>query len=341
MDPAQTPNERFEMAQDLGKRALAFLIKAQIPPVPPHYAVGYAFFEGVPEEVHKVLQECLQKGEPLSEALLQALYERYILPDGYTRFRSVRIDLERLLKALLASLRAADTDNRCFLDDLEANLQALERAEDAATLQGIAQALIAAAQRAKSDQQRLKQELEQARAELKHAHQELEVHRKAALVDPLTGLYNRRGLEQILHELWPTTPQLTMLVADIDHFKKINDTYGHQVGDVVIRQVAESIRRTIRGEDFAARYGGEEYVILLPDTDLDGGLKVAENIRARVAKLRLVRKHDQLAIDAFTVSLGVATRRPEDRQHDDLFKRADEALYLSKGGGRNRVTSVV
>ncbi|MFN3593970.1 MAG: GGDEF domain-containing protein [Thiobacillaceae bacterium] len=159
-------------------------------------------------------------------------------------------------------------------------------------------------------------------------------------MDPLTGLYNRRGLDQVIRDLWPTNPVITMLVADIDHFKKINDTYGHQVGDVVIRQVAETIRRGIRGEDYAARYGGEEFVVLLPDTELQGGLQVAENIRSRVAKLRLVRKHDNLAIDAFTVSVGVASRKPEETP-EALFKRADEALYLSKASGRNRVTSLV
>ncbi len=332
--------DRFERAEELAKKSLALLIKTRVPPIPPCYAVGYAFFEGVPDEVHAVIQECLQKGEPLGEDLLLALYERYILPDGYERFRSVRTDLERLLKMLLKTLRAADDDNKTFQQALLDNIKALETAEDSLALQNIAQSLLTAAQRAHAEQQRLAEELAQARAELKKAHTELDQHRRAALMDPLTGLYNRRGFEQVLHELWNTAPVLTMLVADIDHFKKINDTYGHPVGDVVIRQVAETIRRGIRGEDYAARYGGEEFVVLLPDTDLQGGLQVAEHIRSRVAKLRLVRKHDNLAIDAFTLSVGVASRRAEDTP-ETLFRRADEALYLSKAGGRNQVTSLV
>ncbi len=340
MDTNHQSPDPFEQAQELAKRALALLLKAHIPPIPPHFAVGYAYFEGVPEEVHQVVQECLNKGEPLTEALLAALYERYILPDGYERFRSVRTDLERLLKALLKTLRQADANNQGFQQALETQIDALGRAEDTTSLQRIAQALLTAAQEARAHQQRLAQELEVARQELKKAHSELEQHRRAALIDPLTGLYNRRGLDDVLRELWPTTPQLTMLVADIDHFKKVNDTYGHLVGDVVIRNVAETLRRTIRGEDYAARYGGEEFVVLLPDTDLAGGMQVGENIRARVAKLRLVRKHDKLAIDAFTISIGVASRKPEDTP-EDLFNRADEAVYLSKRAGRNRVCSVV
>jgi diguanylate cyclase len=223
---------------------------------------------------------------------------------------------------------------------LDANIQALGTAQDAETLHTIAQALLQAATEAQARNRALADELSAAREELRHAHNELERHRRAALIDPLTGLYNRRALEDLLQELWAAPTPLTMLVADIDHFKKINDTYGHQVGDVVIRQVADVLRKCIRGEDYAVRYGGEEFVVLLPDTDLAGGMQVAEHIRTRVTKLKLVRKHDNLVIDAFTISVGVATRQPGD-SHEQLFKRADEALYLSKAGGRNRVTSKI
>ncbi|MCX7673366.1 MAG: GGDEF domain-containing protein [Thiobacillaceae bacterium] len=332
-----TTADAFLQAQELAKRALALLIKSHIPPTPPHYAVSYAYFQGLPAEVHEIIQECIHKGEALTDALLRTLYECYLLPDGYERIRSVRSDLEQLLKTLLKTLKTADAGNQSFQQALQANIEALARAEDSISLQEIAQSLLAAAQQAQAEQRKLAEELDSAREELKKAQTEIEHHRRAAQTDPLTGLYNRRGLEQVLQELWSTTPTLSMLVADIDHFKKINDTYGHQVGDVVIRQVAETLRRTIRGEDYAARYGGEEFVLLLPDTGLPGAAQVAENIRARVAKLRLVRKSDHLAIDAFTISVGVAARRSGEGP-EDLFKRADEAVYASKRNGRNRVT---
>ncbi len=333
-------NDRFAHAEDCGKRALALLLKEGIAPIPPHYAVGYAYFDHTPEEVYEVLQERLTQGQALDEDLLLALYERYILPDGYERFRSVRTDLERLLKSLLKLLRQSDTHNAVYIETLQDRLQALEQAASADDLRAIGQALLDATRQMHGHTLALTAELEQAREELKKAHTELEAHRKAALIDPLTGLYNRRAMQDILGQLWPSPGPMTMLVADIDHFKKINDTYGHQVGDVVIRQVAEVLRKCIRGEDYAIRYGGEEFVILLPDTDLNGGRRVAENIRARVAKLRLVRKHDNLVIGAFTLSLGLTERRPDDTA-DNLFQRADRALYVSKASGRNRVTAEV
>jgi len=337
---SDAPTDRFEQARAIAQEALNLLVKTRIPPIPPHYAVGYAFYDGTVREIHDVIEERLRGGRSLDEDLLLALYERYILPDGYERFRSVRSDLERLLKTILQTLRSAEGGNTEFMRVLEANIQALGTAQDAPALQAIASALLQAAKAAQDQNRTLASELNAAREELKHAHNELEQHRRAALLDPLTGLYNRRALDDLLTELWTAASPITMLVADIDHFKKINDNYGHQVGDVVIRQVADVLRKCIRGEDYAVRYGGEEFVVLLPETELAGGMQVAEHIRARVAKLRLVRRHDNLAIDAFTISVGVATRQPGDT-HESLFKRADEALYLSKSGGRNCVTTKI
>ncbi|MGQ9686487.1 MAG: diguanylate cyclase [Thiobacillaceae bacterium] len=337
MSTPDAPFGKFEQALALAQETLNLLTKTHIPPIPPHYAVGYAFYDGTVREIHDVIEERLRQAQALDEDLLRALYERYILPDGYERFRSVRTDLERLLKTILRTLRATDDGNREFMRVLDANIQALDTAQDATSLQAIATALLQAAHRAQARNQALASELKHAREELKHAHSELERHRRAALIDPLTGLYNRRGLDDLLADLWSTNSPITMLVVDIDHFKKINDTHGHQVGDVVIRQVAEVLRKSIRGEDYAARYGGEEFVVLLPDTDLAGGQQVAEHIRQKISKLRLVRRHDNTVIDAFTVSIGVASRQPGDSP-ESLFKRADEALYLSKSGGRNRVT---
>lgn len=340
MSAADDPSDRFEQAETLARETLNLLTKTRIPPIPPHYAVGYAFYDGTVREIHDVIEERLRHGRALDEDLLLALYERYILPDGYERFRSVRTDLERLLKTILRTLRTTDDGNTEFMRVLDANIQALDSAQDATSLQAIATALLQAAKEAQARNKALADELRAAREDLKHAHSELEKHRRAALIDPLTGLYNRRGLDDLLEDLWSTNAPITMLVADIDHFKKINDTYGHQVGDVVIRQVAEVLRKSIRGEDYAARYGGEEFVVLLPETDLAGGQQVAEHIRQKVSKLRLVRRHDNTVIDAFTVSLGVASRKPGETP-GTLFKRADEALYLSKTGGRNRVTAKV
>jgi diguanylate cyclase len=164
----------------------------------------------------------------------------------------------------------------------------------------------------------------------------LELQRREALTDPLTGLCNRRAMDQRFGELWsePEEAPLAILVLDIDFFKRINDTYGHADGDWVIRWVAATLCRCIRAGDSAFRYGGEEFLVLLPDTTLEGAIRVAESIRGRIEDLHLAfPRHWQVPL---TVSLGVAARR---RQDDplSLFERADRALYQAKRHGRNRV----
>jgi diguanylate cyclase len=164
----------------------------------------------------------------------------------------------------------------------------------------------------------------------------LELHRCEALTDPLTGLYNRRAMDQRLDEIWatPEAGSLAIVVMDIDFFKRINDTYGHADGDCVIRWVAATLCRCIRAGDSAFRYGGEEFLALLPNTSLEGAISLAESIRGRIeACHQAFSQHWQVPL---TVSLGVASRKHQD-DPASLFERADRALYQAKHDGRNRV----
>lgn len=170
-------------------------------------------------------------------------------------------------------------------------------------------------------------------AELRSAMEGL---RQAANTDPLTGLHNRRAMDQHLGALWDGqdgTP-LSVLMLDIDHFKRINDTYGHACGDLVIRGVAEALHHCLRAEDRAFRYGGEEFLVLLPNTPLEGAMSVAESIRCRIEQLHMA--HHDGGLMHCTVSLGVASRHAQEDCHS-LFQRADRALYQAKQHGRNRV----
>jgi len=125
------------------------------------------------------------------------------------------------------------------------------------------------------------------------------------------------------------------VIFDIDHFKSVNDTYGHQFGDDVIRMVAQITREHARESDFAGRYGGEEFVVLLPDTDLQGAAHFAERLRKAIETRAL---DFQGQPKNFTVSLGVASLEPEMQAHQQLIEKADQALYRSKESGRNRTT---
>jgi len=163
-----------------------------------------------------------------------------------------------------------------------------------------------------------------------------------AVTDQLTGLYNRRYLASHLSGMfdrayWTGRP-LSLMILDIDHFKAINDAHGHDIGDKVIQIVAERIRNSIRGIDLACRYGGEEFLVAMPDTDLDFASLIAERLRQEIAgqKVTLNGGRDEFSV---TVSIGISSTQqgPKEDSGQKLIKRADEALYAAKSSGRNKV----
>jgi len=166
------------------------------------------------------------------------------------------------------------------------------------------------------------------------------------LTDFLTGISNRKGFDETLARIIRETSDLfCLLIIDIDHFKKFNDMYGHIVGDNVLRFVAKNIQKLIRGNDYVARFGGEEFTVILPKTLLLGAMTVAESIRASFANLKLERKTNssfKLArseqLGKITVSIGAAQYRPGEST-ETLINRADQALYFAKDAGRNRVAT--
>ncbi|PWB31587.1 hypothetical protein DCO48_16370 [Pseudomonas sp. SDI] len=165
----------------------------------------------------------------------------------------------------------------------------------------------------------------------------LEEQRQKALVDPLTGLPNRAAwserLEQEVAEWQASGGHLLMAMLDLDHFKRINDNYGHQAGDKVLKIVASVLRKRLRPRDFIARFGGEEFVMLIPQTPMVNGFQLAEKLRAAVEACPFHFKGERVII---TLSIGITAFRPGERS-EMVLKRADEALYRAKHQGRNRI----
>ncbi len=163
-----------------------------------------------------------------------------------------------------------------------------------------------------------------------------------AVTDPLTGLNNRRYLDTHLQTLFDRSRRrgrpLSVIIADIDHFKAVNDTYGHEGGDDILRDFARRVRGTVRGADLACRFGGEEFVIAMPDTPDEIAAQVAERLREAVAgeAFRVGSTEQDVKV---TTSIGIASLGPSDSDATMLLRRADKALYAAKHGGRNRVVN--
>jgi diguanylate cyclase (GGDEF)-like protein len=168
-------------------------------------------------------------------------------------------------------------------------------------------------------------------------------NRRLALQDDLTGLNNRRFIFEVLGQQlalaerhgWP----MALLIVDVDHFKRVNDTHGHLIGDQVLRELAACIRSRLRAQDIAGRWGGEEFIVLLPDTDATGATVLAEDLRVAVQQLRCLDPQGRPL--PLTVSIGLhAQPQPTSRQRDELLAAADQAMYQAKRLGRNRVERV-
>ena len=170
-------------------------------------------------------------------------------------------------------------------------------------------------------------------------NQEAKVHaERLADIDQLTGLYNRRGFDKISSAIFSTAQrkerQLSLLLLDLDHFKLINDQYGHLVGDEVLRQLSDLLLEDARTGDLVARWGGEEFIFLLPETNLAEAHSLAERLVRKTAELTVVFKRQEVR---FTVSIGVAALNAEHKTFSMLLDKADHALYKAKAEGRNQV----
>ncbi len=159
-----------------------------------------------------------------------------------------------------------------------------------------------------------------------------------ALTDGLTGLYNRRYFDIFYENIFAQTSRydipLSLIMCDIDHFKKINDTYGHDKGDIILKEVADTLKANTRKSDIAARFGGEEFMLCLPSTDITSAIDVARKVKQAILKIRTKD------IKKVTISIGVTFYRKEfENNSKDLLKRLDNLLYEAKNRGRNRIIS--
>lgn len=188
---------------------------------------------------------------------------------------------------------------------------------------------------------RMKQQLEAAQDRLHDQEKEVHTLQRKSRSDGLTGVLNRLAMEEDLADEFARAKRygrrFAIVMADIDHFKQVNDTYGHGVGDEALKAFAGILRHGLREVDVTYRYGGEEFLILLPETDRDGALIAAERLRARVQSQVLTHRNDASVRLRLTASFGIAAFRDDDAHYHAVMERADSCLYLAKANGRNRV----
>jgi diguanylate cyclase len=332
--------ERLADAQAYANAAIASMARHGIAPNPQNFAIWYEYHTGQNADLRRMIDIIVSNRREFDERMLHELYEDYFTSTKEElALHGISVRVQDTLHEVLGLVDTAHTDATHYgaaLDDVFSG----QLLDDIGPLATLLQRLVTEAQEMARRSERLGHRLKQSVQTIRTLENTLDDVRREATTDGLTGIANRRAFDTILRETaaeaMNSGDELSMLIIDIDHFKKFNDTWGHQAGDDVLRIIAATLQQTIRGQDTAARYGGEEFAVILPATTLEAAVAVGNNIRRACEKRQLVTGDAQTPIDPITVSIGAACYDPGEAL-TNWVRRADTALYRAKEGGRNRV----
>ncbi|MCP4077781.1 MAG: GGDEF domain-containing protein [Gammaproteobacteria bacterium] len=329
----------YMQASEYLRLVLPFLAEHKLPASPLNYQIAYDFISGGNLALKEALHELIKQPDEPSEKSLLALYKQHVVKDDKA-LESVRLGLQKIITNIRSGYDDSNEDLDDYVNSLNDFANVLNDSIDPAELAGEVQKVMENTRLKELSQQKFDSKMSDMMGEVETLRRQLEQVREESLTDSLTGIANRKAFDQILdQEIQHSIEQETsfcVVLADIDHFKKFNDTYGHLIGDKVLRFVGPTIKSCVKGKDTAARFGGEEFVIILPDTRIKGAEIVANQIRETISKNVLKDKARNQKYGKVTISLGIAQFK-QGEQANDLLKRTDQALYKAKENGRNRV----
>jgi diguanylate cyclase len=328
-------------AGEFFRLAVPLLSSHKLPVNPVNFSLVYNYVAGrCPRFKDKLDAYLAQEGVEWSQEEANQFFLRYL----YKADESVLDELRAELLAIVAQTIGAMVDlvgkaaisNKSLRTHIE-KLAASQKAEDVLS---VVSAIMSETRSLVKETQGLEDQLVVSSDEMAKLKEELECAKQEATIDALTGVLNRRGFEVKLASLIKDVEEgrlsFSMIFIDLDHFKKINDSHGHLIGDKVLRAIGGLLTHHTKGGDCSARYGGEEFALLLPETRITSAFNVAENLRINTQKLVLKRPSTGERLDGISASFGVSYYiRGEGRE--DFLGRTDKALYRAKKLGRNRV----
>lgn len=331
--------ENREQAAEILRLAVAAMGKQPAAPNPAHYALWYEHCAGLNPGLTRVLEARIAAGSPLTDEDVWQLHGEHIAAREHRQYEAVRDNLHRILEDTAAETRRAENQTSRIDEAIAGHQDRLSAPAHMVEVQRTVVDLLSDTGKMRAVAAELSAQLRASTEEVNSLTQSLQRAQSEALCDPLTDLRNRRGLEQSAADLRlqrGNLDHLALMMIDIDHFKNVNDTHGHVLGDKVLRAVAHVLKSNIKGRDVAARVGGEEFAVLLPDTSVDGAVTLGKQISALVSHGRIKRATGEGTIGQVTLSIGVAVARSGETL-ESLMERADAALYSAKRAGRARV----
>ncbi len=332
----------IEKSFQILKSTIPLLLKYNIPAIPTNYALWYTYASDDSPLLNQDIDENLQKGYPLSVAKTKELYRNYLSEKQEVDAWQLRQSMEAMLLEVSQSMKDTKSDTTEFKSLMDDNLDNLTKVEK----EGLSVTeVVALVRKMVHELQAIRQKtisfsgsLVKAEKEIESLKLKLQESQHEALYDALTGLCNRRYFDSEI-ESKIGIDKLSLMLIDIDHFKVINDTHGHLMGDLVLKAVAKKLQSGCREDAQVFRYGGEEFVILMPSADLQKARHIADVMRRSIEKIAVKDRRTGIVLGDVTVSIGVAQRSKGEQPHD-LVERADKLLYKAKTLGRNRVMPI-
>lgn len=325
-------DKNYQITSNFSELTHDFLSNHLIAPTPVNYSVIYLYISNENEFLSAAIDKKLKENKVITVDFLADLFNRFVSFSEQVE-NTVLSPFEETLNKTLDQISLQLGNEEKVTKSLQKLNTILTKTEHHKSLNHIVAYLFDTISNTKSQHQTLSQELSTTQEEITNLKDKLASSRQEALVDSLTGLLNRRGCDDKLQSI-NFAQRHSSLVIDIDYFKKINDKFGHFVGDKVIQRIAKTIKSQISEEDIAVRFGGEEFLVVMTNKSINQAKVTAEKIRIAVENMKLVQRETNTCLPPISVSIGVAqnTNSPD---WMSLFKQSDIALYQAKNSGRN------
>jgi diguanylate cyclase len=337
-----TEDDDYQRTIKFGETAIGHLKANLMPAYPRNYELWYTYVSGLNPELNRVINDLLKAQGRLTAAETDKIYEDHLSPQRFTdQMEEIGGRISSHMEEMLKTIGEAKIETNTYGEKLaHATSSMASHGGDIEKIKHVVTKLITDTKQMEHLNKELEKNLSSSQEQIETLKTNMETIRHESLTDPLTALSNRKLFDHSMvyniDECEKGAKEFSLLIADIDHFKKFNDTFGHQTGDQVIRLVASVLKSSLKGQDVAARYGGEEFAVILPNTPLEFAIRVAENIREAVMGKDLVKRSTNERLGRVTVSVGVSCWARGDTPQT-LIERADAALYQAKRTGRNKV----